>query len=66
MRASNAFTYPGGTVSAGDCMFKYVAGVYKQDDLYLYVNRGIGNWFPMRLGAPPEVYAPWALATDQH
>ena len=28
--------------------------LYEQDGNYLYVNRGIGNWFPMRLGAPPE------------
>jgi predicted MPP superfamily phosphohydrolase len=36
-------------------MFKYVAGEYQKNGSYLYVNRGIGNWFPMRLGAPPEV-----------
>lgn len=51
-----AFTPPGGrTVSLGDLMFKYVAGPYEQNGSHLYVNRGIGNWFPMRLGAPPEV-----------
>jgi predicted MPP superfamily phosphohydrolase len=51
-----AFSYPGGnTVSLGDFMFKYVAGVYEKQGSHLYVNRGLGNWFPMRLGAPPEV-----------
>lgn len=51
-----AFTPPGGrTVSLGDIMFKYVAGPYEKKGSQLYVNRGIGNWFPMRLGAPPEV-----------
>jgi predicted MPP superfamily phosphohydrolase len=51
-----AFTPPGGeTVSLGDLMFKYVAGPYEKNGSHLYVNRGIGNWFPMRLGAPPEV-----------
>ena len=51
-----AFSYPGGkTVSLGDLMFRYVAGEYQKNGSYLYVNRGIGNWFPMRLGAPPEV-----------
>lgn len=50
-----AFRYPGGSISLGDLMFKYVAGVYRHRDAYLYVNRGIGNWFPMRVGAPPEV-----------
>ncbi len=51
-----AFTPPGGrTVSLGDLMFKYVAGPYEKNGSQLYVNRGLGNWFPMRLGAPPEV-----------
>lgn len=51
-----AFTPPGSrTISLGDLMFKYVAGAYEQGGSQLYVNRGIGNWFPMRLGAPPEV-----------
>jgi hypothetical protein len=44
----------GKAVSIGDLMFKYVAGSYAQNGSQLYVNRGIGNWFPMRLGAPPE------------
>ena len=51
-----AVTYvEGKTISLGDLMFKYVAGTYRKGDQVLYVNRGIGNWFPMRLGAPPEV-----------
>jgi len=51
-----AVTYiEGKTVSLGDLMFKYVAGTYRKDGHALYVNRGIGNWFPVRLGAPPEV-----------
>jgi predicted MPP superfamily phosphohydrolase len=50
-----ALHYPGGSVSLGDLMFKYVAGPYRQGDSQLYVNRGLGNWFPVRLGAPPEV-----------
>jgi predicted MPP superfamily phosphohydrolase len=50
-----AFSYPGGSISLGDLMFKYVAGPYAKDESALYVNRGLGNWFPMRLGAPPEV-----------
>jgi hypothetical protein len=51
-----AFTPPGGrTISLGDLMFKYVAGPYEKNGSQLYVNRGLGNWFPMRLGAPPEV-----------
>lgn len=50
-----AFSYPGGKVSLGDLMFKYVAGPYSKGESHLYVNRGLGNWFPMRVGAPPEV-----------
>lgn len=50
-----ALNYPGGNISLGDLMFKYVAGLYTKGDSHLYVNRGIGNWFPVRLGAPPEV-----------
>lgn len=50
-----AINYPGGNISLGDLMFKYVAGLYTRGDSHLYVNRGIGNWFPVRLGAPPEV-----------
>jgi hypothetical protein len=50
-----ALNYPGGSISLGDLMFKYVAGLYSKGNANLYVNRGIGNWFPVRLGAPPEV-----------
>lgn len=51
-----AYTPPGlPTISLGDLMFKYVAGPYEKNGSQLYVNRGIGNWFPLRLGAPPEV-----------
>jgi predicted MPP superfamily phosphohydrolase len=50
-----AFHYPGGMISLGDLMFRYVAGLYAKGDSHLYVNRGLGNWFPVRLGAPPEV-----------
>lgn len=50
-----AFSYPGGRVSLGNLMFKYVAGPYSKGESYLYVNRGLGNWFPMRVGVPPEV-----------
>ena len=36
--------------------YKYWAGLYNQDDQYLYVNRGLG-WmgFPGRLGMRPEI-----------
>lgn len=34
----------------------YVAGLYKEDGMQLYVNRGLGVFgIPLRLGVPPEV-----------
>jgi len=33
----------------------YVSGHFEKSGGQLYVNRGLGNWFPVRLGAPPEV-----------
>ncbi len=35
--------------------FKYSRGMYQVDDSYLYVNVGVGSWFPMRLGCSPEI-----------
>ena len=37
-------------------MHKYRAGLYRLDQVVLYVSRGLGNsWFPIRVAAPPEV-----------
>ncbi len=36
-------------------LFKYTRGMYRQDDLYGYVNSGAGSWCPFRLGCPPEI-----------
>lgn len=36
--------------------YKYWGGLYKRDDQYLYVNRGLGFvGIPLRLGMPPEI-----------
>lgn len=35
--------------------FKYTRGMYRQDQMYGYVNSGAGSWCPFRLGCPPEI-----------
>ena len=35
--------------------FKYVRGMFKDNDKYGYVSTGAGSWFPFRLGCPPEI-----------
>ena len=35
--------------------FKYSRGMYEVDDCYLYVNVGVGSWFPMRICCSPEI-----------
>lgn len=35
--------------------YRYMRGMYKQDDLYGYVHLGTGNWLPFRLGCPAEI-----------
>ncbi len=35
--------------------FKYMMGMFKQDNYYGYVSRGAGSWFPCRVGCPPEI-----------
>jgi predicted MPP superfamily phosphohydrolase len=36
--------------------YKYWGGLYKKDDQYLYVNRGLGFvGVPLRIGMPPEI-----------
>lgn len=36
-------------------MFKYVLGMYRQDQSNLYVSGGTGHWLPVRVGVPAEV-----------
>jgi|GEM_PF-2102313 predicted MPP superfamily phosphohydrolase len=36
-------------------IFKYYNGYYKEGKSQLYVNRGMGNTFPIRLKCPPEI-----------
>ena len=37
-------------------VFPHIAGLYREHDSHLYVNRGTGFWGPpIRVGAPPEI-----------
>ncbi|MCG8407209.1 MAG: metallophosphoesterase [Phycisphaerales bacterium] len=42
-------------IGAGRLLFRYVRGFYTESDSTLFVNSGVGNWFPLRLHAPAEV-----------
>lgn len=35
--------------------YNYMRGLYQDNHNYAYVNVGVGQWFPMRLGCPPEI-----------
>ncbi len=50
------FDYKGLQWSPAKYKFKYWAGLYRQGDQYLYVNRGLGVLgIPARVGMPPEI-----------
>ncbi|MCS7204267.1 MAG: metallophosphoesterase [Leptospiraceae bacterium] len=34
---------------------KYHVDLYHENQVYLYVNRGLGHWFPLRINCPPEI-----------
>ncbi len=40
---------------AGAVLFRYVRGFYQKPSSTLFVNRGVGNWFPLRINAPAEI-----------
>lgn len=39
----------------GQILFRYIRGYYQNGPSLLYVNSGVGNWFPMRINAPAEI-----------
>ncbi len=39
----------------GRMLFRYLRGFYRRGDSTLFVNSGVGNWFPVRINAPPEI-----------
>lgn len=36
-------------------MYKYYVDHYAEQGSQLYVNRGLGHWFPLRVNCPPEI-----------
>lgn len=39
----------------GPMMFRYWTGHYQTGSSHLVVSNGVGNWFPLRIGAPAEL-----------
>jgi predicted MPP superfamily phosphohydrolase len=39
----------------GNFFFRYLHGVYELGHARMYVNAGVGNWFPVRVNAPAEI-----------
>lgn len=42
-------------LGVGPLLFRYSRGFYGKPGRTLFVNRGVGNWFPLRLRAPAEI-----------
>lgn len=42
-------------LGAGSLMFRYMSGFYRRGGSTLFVNNGVGNWFPVRINAPAEI-----------
>jgi len=42
-------------LGAGPALFRYWTGLYRQASSSLVVSNGVGNWFPLRIGAPAEI-----------
>lgn len=42
-------------IGLGQFLFHYIRGFYRQGDCNLFVNSGVGNWFPLRVCAPAEI-----------
>lgn len=51
------FTPPGSSDDRGlgQVLFRYIRGFYEDGHGKLFVNSGIGNWFPVRINAPAEI-----------
>lgn len=46
------FAHP---IGGGSLLFRYIWGEYRRGRSALYVNAGVGNWFPVRINAPAEI-----------
>lgn len=42
-------------LGAGEALFRYIRGIYEKPGSTLFVNRGVGNWFPLRVNSPAEI-----------
>ncbi|MDB5318394.1 MAG: putative hydrolase [Phycisphaerales bacterium] len=42
-------------IGVGPMRFRYWSGIYEKPGSRLFVNNGVGNWFPLRINAPAEV-----------
>jgi predicted MPP superfamily phosphohydrolase len=42
-------------IGVGPLRFRYWTGLYERGDARLFVNNGVGNWFPLRVNAPAEI-----------
>lgn len=45
----------GRDIGVGGLMFRYLRGFYHRGGNSLFVNSGVGNWFPIRWNAPAEI-----------
>ncbi len=44
-----------GPIHPARMRFRYISGLYQHAGRQLYVNNGVGNWFPLRINAPAEI-----------
>jgi len=42
-------------IGVGPLRFRYWSGIYEKPGSKLFVNNGVGNWFPLRINAPAEI-----------
>jgi predicted MPP superfamily phosphohydrolase len=42
-------------IGFGPLFFRYWSGLYRREGRTLVVSNGVGNWFPVRIGAPAEI-----------
>ena len=44
-----------GELGCGPMIYRYWSGLYRTAARTLIVSNGVGNWFPLRTGAPAEI-----------
>ena len=44
-----------GSIGLGSLAHRYPRGLYRRGNSYLYVNSGVGTWFPLRVNCPAEI-----------